>query len=444
MNSTTQLLKNSSTQQFKSFLLTLFAILLLSPLSAQQTKPSPDKKIAIVDDEECGCELVFIDGIQTTERDGLFGFKREDGTIISEPKYKFVDEFHGNYCLVFHDYNRCGLINRDGQEIVPVEFDEVNYPTDGMIRVRQGELYGYYDTTGKQIIDFQYAAASGFSEGLAVVAVLKDSITYTYGYIDKTNHIALPANYEYAYPFQEGVAIVKNYDRFGLIDRNGKEVFPIKYAELTPMHEGTFLAVDPQTELAALFNRKFKKLTPFVYEKAIGYNEEIYVMERYGRKVFLRNNGKEIGERYDNVSGFFNGFSWVEINGKYGVINRSGKIVIPIEYENSGYRSMEYLYSEGLFMAEKNGMYGFLDTRGRTVIPFEYQSAYQCTEGLIPVKKNGVWGYINTKNEAMTPFIFDIASFFEWGRAEVMYNNEVFKINRDLQCVKNCKHFPKL
>ena len=35
---------------------------------------------------------MFIDGIQTIERDGLYGFKREDGTVFVEAKYKFVGE----------------------------------------------------------------------------------------------------------------------------------------------------------------------------------------------------------------------------------------------------------------------------------------------------------------------------------------------------------------
>ena len=83
-------------------------------LNAQNSKNETDGKVVIVDDESCGCELVFIDGIQTTEHNGLFGFKREDGTVIVEPTYKFVDKFHGNYCKVYHDYTHCGLIDATG------------------------------------------------------------------------------------------------------------------------------------------------------------------------------------------------------------------------------------------------------------------------------------------------------------------------------------------
>ena len=419
-------------------LLFLFAL----PLCTYAQKDGSKEKVVVVDDEACGCELVFIDGIQTTELNGRFGFKREDGSVIVEPTYMFVDKFHDGYCKVFLDYNRCGLIDRNGRVIVPAEYDDVQYPTDGMILVKNNELHGYYDTSGKKVIDFQYRAASGFNEGVAVVAIDFDSNYIGYGYIDKSNRLVIAADFEYAFPFEEGYAIVKQYDRYGMIDHNGKKVLTTKYMELTPMHEGCFLAVDERSGNIAVFNSKFKQLSGFVYEKAIYYNEGIFVMERNGKKVLVDRNGKEKYGVFDNTGGFFDGYAWVENNGKYGIIDKRGRTILPIEYDNSGYRSMEYRYSEGLFMVEKDGLYGFVDTKGKIVIPIEYQSAQHCTEGLIPLKKDGAWGLLDRNGNTVLPFKFDAISFFEWGRAEVVYNGETFKINTDGKCVKNCSRFP--
>ena len=41
------------------------------------------------------------------------------------------------------------------------------------------------------------------------------------------------------------------------------------------------------------------------------------------------------------------------------------------------------------------------------------------------------------------PFRFEIASFFENGRAEVYVNGVAHKINTEGKCVKNCKNFNK-
>lgn len=99
--------------------ISFFALLaaLALPCLALAQQDQNKEKVVIVDDEACGCELYFIDGIQTIRRDGLFGFKREDGTVFVEPIYKFVDKFHGNYCIVYKDYGQCGIVDRNGKII---------------------------------------------------------------------------------------------------------------------------------------------------------------------------------------------------------------------------------------------------------------------------------------------------------------------------------------
>ncbi|MBQ6236961.1 MAG: WG repeat-containing protein [Bacteroidales bacterium] len=421
------------------FIQVLIAVLLLPlSLSAQEKE-----KVVIVDDESCGCELYFIDGIQTIRRDGLFGFKREDGTIIAEAIYKFVDKFHGDYCIVFNDYDQCGIIDRNGRIIVPVQYPEVNYPTDGMIRFRKDDKYGFYDTAGNIVIEPQYRTVSGFNQGLAAVIIDFDSDNCAYGYINKQNQIEIQPIYQYAYPFNENCAIVKNYDRYGIIDRHGNELLPIKYAEITTMLNDHFFAVDATIEKAALFNNRFKPITKFIYDKIQSYNDGYYVVERNGKSTYLDFKGKERFGFYDYAAPFSDGYAMVSRNGKYGIINERGKFILPLDYDNSGYRSMEYVFSENLAMIEKDGKYGFINKSGKIVIPLIYQSAQHCTEGIIPVKLHGQWGFIDKNGRQLTDFVFDAASYFEWGRAEVLYNGTTYKINTDGVCVKNCKTYPK-
>lgn len=422
---------------------TILALLLCIALPCIQAQTNKGDDVVIVDDESCGCELYFVNGIQTTERDGLFGFKREDGTVIVEPQYKFVDKFHGDYCLVFHDYGQCGMINRNGKVIVPVQYEEVNYPTEGMIRIRENGLYGFYDTAGNLVIKPQYRTTSGFSEGLAAAIVDIDSITAFYGYIDKNNNLAIKPQFEYAFTFSEGYAVAKKYDRFGLIDRSGKEVFTFKYLELTPMLDGHFFAVDAISEKAALFDERFRQLTPFIYEQITGYSEGFYTVKRDGRQTYLDLKGKERFGFYDYASAFEDGFAIVQRDGKYGIINDRGKTILPIEYDNRGYRANQYVFSDGLALIEKDGRYGFVDQQGRIVIPVTYESAHYCSEGLIPVCKDNRWGYIDKEGNQVCDFYFSDASYFEWGRAEVVYNGNVYKINPRGKCVKSCKTYPK-
>lgn len=399
------------------------------------------ERVEYVDDEACGCQLVFIDGIQTTQDGDRYGFKREDGTVIVPNKYRFVDQFHGNYCKVFMDYDQCGLINRDGVEVVPCLYNEVTYPADGMIRVLQDTLYGFFDTLGHQRIPFRYRAASIFSEGLAVVAVDIDSTLVAYGYVDTVGNIAIPPMYEYAYPFQEGFAVVKNYDRHGLIDKKNREVLPIKYETVTSVSEGVFFAGDEYG--MALFNRQCKPITGFHYTNILGMSESIILVVRDGRYGYLDLNGKEITPcQYDLACLFQHGRAGASINGKWGILDRQGKTVLPFEYDHNGTRSEAYVYHEGLALIEKGDLFGYADYYGHIVIPPKYTDAFHFSEGLAPVKTEQ-WGYIDDKGNYYIPPVFDLAAPFSYGRAEVIYHGESHFMNTEGRCVKNCSKAPK-
>ena len=420
----------------------VFLCLALWAQAAQGQDTKPNKKY--VDDEECGCELVFVDGIQTTQRNGLFGFKLEDGTELVPPKYKFVDEFRDGFCIVLGDYEQVGMINRRGEEILPCVFQEVVYPTEGIIKARRGDLYGFYDTTGREMLAPQWRAASSFFEGRAVVSVQLDSFTAGYGYIDTAGRMVLPPVYEYAYPFSEGRAAVKQYDRMGLIDAHGREVIPIKYGFLSSMNHGRVFARDGETGLLAMFDGgDGQRMTPFAYDDVTGYGEGCYVVRRNNMLTYLdEKKGRERYGLYDMAGPFMEGFACVARGGKYGILNRRGKKVLPLEYDNTKRRPGAYVFHEGLALVEKDGRMGFVNTKGKVVIPLQYESAFYFTEGLAPVCKDGAWGYIDHQGREVIPFLFGPSSVFEYGRASVIYNNETYKIDPSGQCVKNCSTFP--
>lgn len=419
----------------------LYLILILALLAPALHAQEETDKVEYIDDEACGCELVFINGIQTTQDGDRFGFKREDGTIIVPNKYMFVDHFHGDYCKVYLDYDSCGLINRDGVEIIPCRYHEVGYPTDGLILVQKDSLFGYYDTLGNPRIPIRYPAASSFNEGLAVVADWVDTNVVAYGFIDHEGRMVIQPQFQYAFPFYEGFAVVKAYDRYGMIDRSGQVVFPIKYEILTSMYQGRLFAGDDNG--LALYDNHFRQLTMPVYTQVEGRNEDRILVARDGKYGYLDPDGNlVIPCQYDRAGLFHDGRTFVAIGKKWGIIDRTGRAVLPIEYDNSGYRAEAYIYHDGLALIEKNKLYGYVDIEGRPVIYPSFSNAYQFSEGLAPVYV-GAWGYIDTKGEFYIPPVFDIASPFKYGRAEVSYKGEIHKMNTEGRCVKNCKNAPK-
>lgn len=431
----------------KKIFIILLALLPVMQVQAQKTKPSK-QEVVIVDDEACGCELVFIDGIQTTERNGLFGFKKADGTELVTPQYKFVGQFQDGFCIVMRDEEKIGLINRNGEEILHCDYLSIILPTEGLVKAQTQEgLWGFWDTLGTEVVHPIWKATSSYFEGLAVVGKSMDdnpdNDELVFGYIDHKGTVVIAPQFEYAYPFQNGYAVVKRYDRFGMIDHKGREVMVCKYDFLSPFSNKRCFGIDSQHDHLAMINDKFETITDYVYEDVVGYGNGLYSVKRDGKYTFLDNKGKEHFGMYEFVGSFIDGRCMVVRDGKYGIIDNKGRIILPIEYDNSGYRSEEYLYYEGLALVEKDKKFGYVDRNGHIVIPLIYESGYRFTEGIAPVKDQKAWGYVDKEGNMAIPFIFDACSPFEYGRAEAVFHGEVFKINPKGQCVKNCKNFPK-
>ena len=96
--------------------------------------------------------------------------------------------------------------------------------------------------------------------------------------------------------------------------------------------------------------------------------------------------------------------------GKYGVIDEAGNVVIPFEYEGASYidfgtmsqsptelaflQSAPYPYCEGYIALKKDGMWGYYDTSGSCVTGMVFEEARTLSQGRAFVKMNGQWGII--------------------------------------------------
>ncbi len=57
-----------------------------------------------------------------------------------------------------------------------MEYDSVNYPYDnGLIKVRNGDHWGMYDMSGKEVFEIKYDEIS-YDAGLEGVFILQDGI----------------------------------------------------------------------------------------------------------------------------------------------------------------------------------------------------------------------------------------------------------------------------
>lgn len=135
-----------------------------------------------------------------------------------------------------------------------------------------------------------------------------------------------------------------------------------------------------------------------------------------GKYGYIDKAGKVvIAPQYENTMGFNEGLAATKKDGKYGYIDTKGKWVIKPQFD------FTYKFSDGLAMVRIGKQYAWIDKTGKTVIqPRDYDEVAQgFSEGRLAVKKDGKWGYIDKAGRTIAETKFKKASTFNGGVAQV-------------------------
>jgi DNA-binding transcriptional regulator/RsmH inhibitor MraZ len=152
---------------------------------------------------------------------------------------------------------------------------------------------------------------------------------------------------------------------------------------------------------------------------------ELFLFTRNGKYGYIDRTGKIVIPAKFEYAGYFSeGLAIVAIGGKYGYIDRTGKIVIPAKLESARY------FSEGLAIVEIGEKYGYIDRTGKIVIPAKFESANDFSEGLAGVLVGNRYGYIDKTGKIVIPAEFERASYFSEGLAIVEIGEKYGYIDR--------------
>jgi len=125
-----------------------------------------------------------------------------------------------------------GLITESGRIALPLKYEDLGIPSEGMIPAKRDGEWGYVDMTGTFVIAPRFGAARSFKNGVAAV-----KIGGRFGYIDRAGKQVVPPAYSDAGYDLNGllpVAEEKSVDgvrvpRWGLINKRGEIVLALEY-----------------------------------------------------------------------------------------------------------------------------------------------------------------------------------------------------------------------
>jgi len=265
---------------------------------------------------------------------------------------------------------KSGFIDQTGKVVIPFQFDRASGFYDGLALVTRKDKKYFIDVTGRVLFEAKYDVIRSFSEGLCAVNIGEKTIPNIglisepgkWGYIDKTGKLAIPMKYTHAENFSEGLAAIKDGDQGAFIDHSEKIVFEVPLDVTLGFHEGLVGVLNHGT--LAYFDRNGKQISP-----PLGYGP--------------------------NSHSFSEGLVPVEIKGKTGFMDRTGKILIEPQFEDAEdfseglapvkLRSDETTWCPSAPSGSRKGFtmkWGYIDKTGKIVIPPQYESAAPFSEGL--------------------------------------------------------------
>ena len=302
-----------------------------------------------------------------------------------------------------------------------------------LIPVKTGGKWGYIDHEGQYAINPQFDYAAVFREGRAVIGQEREG-QMLYGFIDKEGNAAIPAQYLNATGFSDGVAwTVAEGGAPTAIAPDGSALFTLKQArEAYAYSEGLAWVIElhDDTLLHCTFydteGRKAIDLTGLEGDPwaAGGFScGRFPVKDRSGRYGYIDREGKlAIPCQFDAAEPFgSNGLAIVKTGDKRGIIDRDGKYRINPQF------NIIVPYGGSSVVRIGEGKWGYVDEEGKFLINPQFERALPFVGGdLAAATSDGeLWGYIdregkwaiNPQFEAAFPFLGDIAPVSSSGDA---------------------------
>ncbi|MFM8234376.1 MAG: WG repeat-containing protein [Holophagaceae bacterium] len=281
---------------------------------------------------------------------GLWGYKDETGKIRIEAQFDRAYSFRsfsGDPLGVVLINGKIKVIDKKGEEHELREygyaFDREKWPysewSDDIIIVRLNGKWGGVDKTGKEVVPLRYDRLAFFLNGKRNEGLFRVELNGKWGCVDRTGKEVVPLQYDHVGDKITDAEIirVKLNGKWGFVDRIGKAVIPIKYDEIIG-------ASDSETVF---------QLEPTVFRAPSHHSPQRTELQ----KMLATESWKEFTKRWPWGRGKDEDAK-VKLDGKWGLIDRTGNIVVPIKYDRIG------SFQIGLIDVHLDGKDGYVDEYG--------------------------------------------------------------------------------
>lgn len=313
----------------------------------------------------------FAGGLEPIKSGGLWGFQTLSRLTAIEFEFAAAQRFRGELAAVqlprpVSDFEKSlGLIElginekprrfitRGGSVRIEEEYGIPLFGTgfaDGRCVVVKDGRQGVIDARGELLVPLEFHSIRPFEDGVAITQVEEGG---PYGYLRPDGTWAIEPRFRRAGAFEDGRAIVFDDQGAAVVDAGGEIVTRLAAEPHVPFQndrfrDGLVRAKDPETGLFGfLAEADGEWAIPPRYADASGSFQEGLVSvllpppgepseDPTGWHFIDPSGAIQLPGPYGSATYFSEGRAWVQLDGKWGIIDRTGAIVLPPSLELAG------------------------------------------------------------------------------------------------------------
>ena len=406
-------------KHFRLLLLNIPLVFLITALSFVYAQPSQSNEEPLLADAIAAFDSDFAE----IQLDGKRQYLHRSGRILVDKPEKY-----GVPIAVAVKDGAYGAINRKGDVIAEFQYDRIHFEYDDNKKSGAERAYTYFlailqlngksgaiDSTGRVVAEPIYEEFRRINE--QVIAAKKSG---KWGLLSlKDGSTVLPFTYDgfqKTYDLDGGIKAISN-GKSGLFAANGRQelIAPLyDNIQIQPI-SGDTLIVTQNASNATLFNTSGQPIAEVPYSFVKGYDPLLGV-EKDGLWGWISATGETIiPPTYEEISVWLGNLYVVSLHGLAGVVAANGTTVTPCEYDNIQLIDTEgstlgYDERSPLFIrVELNGKQGLLNTEGKVLLATDYEQISVGNAGGIPfiqAVKDSLYGIFDQYGNELIPFIY--------------------------------------
>lgn len=347
-------------------------------------------------------------------------YREQEKQTDKRAAFDYIGTVNNNRAVAIRN-NRYYLVDSLGNMVFDTSFQNLYITQSGICPFVQNSLWGLLDWDGEMLMPAQFRNLLLTPEG-------------TFHLIDSENNEIIPGSTIelHGYYAAKGSAyndfmIFGDYKAYGLMDKNKKILIDLKYSDLNIANNrdwfiaeknDSVLLIDPRGNV--IFDAGVGSVEPYQN----GY-ARFYQCSRHGMVYGLIDNEGNVAvqAKYKDISVFPGGLIQVRLrNGKYGFIDKSNHKIA------SGFTGVSKLQDEN-FCVIKNGKCGLIDIDGRMIVPVEFDEIGVFNDSLFLVRNDLLYGISNNKGEVILPLEYQEIGLPENGYAIIKQKNKYGFLN---------------